>query len=96
MNSQEAVSIEAKLAQDTFKADTIPHIVPDPAVCQSCSEKWCLRLCPAKLYSLSKDGSVNLNFEGCLECGTCLVVCRSHFLQWGYPRAGFGVQFQFG
>ncbi|MBI2303157.1 MAG: 4Fe-4S dicluster domain-containing protein [Chloroflexi bacterium] len=89
-------SIEAKLGQDTFKVDKGPHIVPDPAVCRTCGPKWCIKTCPAHLYAANGDGSVTLNFEGCLECGTCLVACLPRSLDWHYPRGGFGVQLRYG
>ena len=96
VTQEERVSIEARLGLTTFKVDKKPHIVPDQAVCQRCAEKWCLRLCPGRLYSHNDEGGVDLNYEGCLECGTCLVACWGHFQEWGYPKGGFGVQYRLG
>ena len=34
-------------------------------------------------------------YAGCLECGTCFVVCDGDaFTRWRYPRGGFGVSFR--
>ncbi|WP_243678951.1 4Fe-4S dicluster domain-containing protein [Vulcanisaeta distributa] len=34
--------------------------------------------------------------RGCLECGTCRVVCPENNIEWNYPKSGFGVQYRFG
>jgi len=39
---------------------------------------------------------VHAEFEGCLECGTCIIACLADALDWRYPQAGFGVQYRFG
>ena len=43
-------------------------------------------------------GEISFDYAGCLECGTCRVVCprSAEALKWSYPRGGFGVQFRFG
>ena len=92
----ERLSIQTKLGLNTYKVDKKAHIVVDQEVCSTCTEKWCLRVCPGKLYSLEKDGTIALNFEGCLECGTCLVACLLHSITWEYPSGGCGVQYRFG
>ena len=37
---------------------------------------------------------------GCLECGTCLVVCQatgaSGIVRWAYPRGTYGVSYSRG
>jgi ferredoxin like protein len=42
------------------------------------------------------DGKVTLITDGCLECGTCRVVCAEQNVNWEYPRGGYGIQFKFG
>ena len=56
----------------------------------------CLFVCPAVLYTLDAEDRVQVDYEGCLECGTCLIACRDDALTWHYPRAGHGVQYRFG
>jgi ferredoxin like protein len=35
--------------------------------------------------------------DGCLECGTCRVICSEHTnVEWEYPRGGYGILFKFG
>lgn len=73
-----------------------PHIVLDKAMCANCKEKPCLYVCPAVLYTL-KDGEVNFDYAGCLECGTCRVVCKNKgIVKWNYPRGTMGVSFRYG
>jgi ferredoxin like protein len=92
------LNIEAKLGWDVFQVDREgSHIVIDQDVCRArCTVRFCLHVCPAGLYSRGEDDRILVNYEGCLECGTCLIACREDALTWHYPRAGFGVQFRFG
>lgn len=91
------MEIEAKLGLNVFKIDTQPHILINQEICQTeCHVRYCLHICPANLYTLDRQGQVQVDYEGCLECGTCLIACRHAALTWFYPRAGFGVQYRFG
>jgi ferredoxin like protein len=91
------MDIEAKLGLDVFAIDPEPHIVIDPAICRAeCRTPYCLHVCPAGLYTRDAQDQVQVNYEGCLECGTCLVACVHQALAWHYPRAGHGVQYRFG
>ncbi|NIM95638.1 MAG: ferredoxin family protein [Anaerolineales bacterium] len=91
------MNIEAKLGLDVFKIDTEPHIIIDHAICRSeCQIRYCLYICPAELYTLDPLGDVQVNYEGCLECGACFIACSPEALTWHYPRAGYGVQYRFG
>jgi ferredoxin like protein len=91
------MEIEAKLGLNVFKIDTEPHIIIDQGICQEqCVVRVCLHICPAELYSLNQEGEVQVDYEGCLECGTCLIACDHGALAWHYPRPGFGVQYRFG
>ena len=91
------MNIEAKLGLDVFKIDSEPHIIIRHEICQAkCLIRYCLSICPAELYTLSEQGEVQVNYEGCLECGACLIACVHEALTWHYPRAGYGVQYRFG
>ena len=91
------MNIEAKLGLDVFKVDTEPHIIIKHEICQAkCQIRYCLNICPAELYTLDKQDEVQVNYEGCLECGACLMACEYEALTWHYPRAGYGVQYRFG
>jgi len=91
------MSLEAKLGLDVFKLDKESHISINHEICRTlCKAKYCLFVCPAKVYTLSKDGTIHAKFEGCLECGTCVLACEERALKWHYPKGGFGVQYRFG
>ena len=91
------MKIEEKLAIDAFKNDAESHITLDQETCKTCKERFCIYACPAHLYGLNEEnGQMQVEFAGCLECGTCLIACPHGALTWHYPRAGYGVQYRFG
>lgn len=74
-----------------------PHIILNKAICFQCKEKPCLVVCPATLYTLDKAGEICFDYAGCLECGTCRVMCRNKgIVHWSYPRGTFGISFRHG
>ncbi|MBP2629979.1 MAG: 4Fe-4S ferredoxin, iron-sulpur binding protein [Firmicutes bacterium] len=91
------ISPEELLSLDNFTVDEEePHIILNKAICANCSEKPCLIVCPAVLYTI-KDEEINFDYAGCLECGTCRIVCKNKGIkQWKYPRGTFGVAFRNG
>ncbi len=92
------MDVAEKLAMNAIKQDTESHIVIDAEVCRErCTERYCVRACPAQLYEWSEEtGRMLVEYAGCLECGTCLVACREDALAWRYPRGGYGVQYRYG
>ena len=86
------------LALDRFNVDEEqPHIVLDKSICAACREKPCLYVCPAVLYKLEKNGELSFDYAGCLECGTCRVMCiNKGIAEWNYPRGTFGVSYRQG
>ncbi len=92
------MTVDEKLTRNAFKPDEDSHIVLDEAVCRSrCTERYCVRVCPAALYAWSDEGDrMVVEHAGCLECGTCLVACGHGALSWRYPRGGRGVQYRYG
>jgi ferredoxin like protein len=89
-------NVKAKLGNDTIKVDSEKHISVKQEVCRSCQPKYCLHVCPAQVYSLNKEGNIELDLDGCLECGTCRIACRLESIEWHYPRGGFGIQLKYG
>jgi len=80
----------------SFTIDREAHIVLDDKVCAGCDVRGCTNCCPARCYTWSEtDQKMTFVYDGCLECGTCYVVCqRNAFTRWRYPRGGFGVAFR--
>lgn len=99
MNTTE-IKVEEKLYQNRYVVDEgQPHIrILDPKVCaESCDSQPCTFCCPAGCYLKTEEGGVNLLTDGCLECGTCRVICQDQGnIAWEYPRGGFGIQYKFG
>ncbi len=91
------MTIEEKLSVDKFQVDEEhAHIRLDPAICKTCADKPCTWACPALLYKL-ENGEVKFDYAGCLECGTCRLVCpKPGALTWEYPQATFGIQYRCG
>jgi len=94
------IKVEEKLFQNRYRVDNgRPHIsIKDADLClYKCEAQPCTYCCPAACYTKEGDGSVVLITDGCLECGTCRVICNEHEnVDWEYPRGGFGILFKFG
>ena len=88
--------IEERLALTKFEIHGKPHITVDEEKCETCSEKPCVVACPAGLYTVDENGKLRFNYEGCLECGTCRLICPYNAVKWEYPPGGFGVWYKFG
>jgi ferredoxin like protein len=91
------MSIEDKLFLNRFNVDEIPHLkIIDGAVCMNdCDKQPCLYICPANVYRLEQN-RISLNYEGCLECGSCRIGCPHLNIEWRFPTGGYGVRHRFG
>ncbi|HUU02349.1 MAG TPA: 4Fe-4S dicluster domain-containing protein [Myxococcota bacterium] len=89
------MKIEEKIALCSIKQHPDSHITLDAAGCAKCKSHICTRACPAHLYTL-ESGSIKIDHSGCLECGTCLVICPLGAVSWNYPEPGFGIHYRFG
>jgi len=87
--------MEERLARVRYRVDSEPHIRVEGTICASCSHRACIRVCPAGCFSLE---GLDMRFvhDGCLECGSCRIVCDFGAVQWGYPKGGYGVTFRYG
>ena len=93
-----AVKIEERLFNNRYLVDSgRPHIKVRPHTTPSPALLSLMRICPAHCYDLNDRGQVEVSADGCLECGTCRILCaESGDIDWSYPRGGFGVLFKFG
>ncbi len=90
------MKIEDKLFLDRFRVEEESHLkITDADKCKQCEDQPCLNLCPANVYRL-EDGCIMVNYEGCLECGSCRIACPKLNIDWNYPRGGFGISHKFG
>ncbi|MEX3900752.1 MULTISPECIES: ferredoxin family protein [Paraburkholderia] len=100
MNNTITANIDEKLFQNRYRVDVgRPHVrIKDVDICTNdCTEKSCTFVCPASCYRNENDGSITLVTDGCLECGSCRILCTEHHnVEWAYPRGGYGIQFKFG
>lgn len=87
-------ALEERLALVRYVVDQAAHIRVDPARCASCPDQPCLLCCPAGCFTV-EQGALRFAYEGCLECGTCRLVCPLGAITWGYPRGGHGVAYRF-
>ena len=96
------VNVEDKLFQNRYKVDHgRPHIkIKDTACLQATTASLAglhLRLPGQSCYKAEGNRSVTLITDGCLECGSCRVICTEHTnVAWEYPRGGHGILFKFG
>jgi Ferredoxin-like protein len=91
------LDVQQLLAKNKFVVDDEEHhIIVNKEICAGCQAKPCVYACPAGLYAL-KDGVISFDDAGCLECGTCRVVCpHPGAIKWNYPRGTFGVIYRYG
>lgn len=84
------------VARNVWRPADIPHIVPASTV-DSKTADLLITSCPAGLFSRTAEGELHVDFRGCLECGTCRLLCDEKTLQqWRYPASGFGILYRFG
>ena len=94
------VKVEEKLFQNRYKVDSgRPHLsIIDPDKCSNhCENRACTICCPAGCWTMEGNGEIVVISDGCLECGTCRIVCDEfNNVSWEYPRGGYGILFKFG
>ena len=89
---QNRPSLEDKLFTVCRKEYGTSHIKLEPQLCKECSSRICVRICPAGVYEWDDiEEMVKIKYENCLECGTCMVACEMHNIEWSNPVGGRGV-----
>jgi len=98
------VNVDEKLGMLTYKADhehahiKIRNADPKTSPCANeCKDKPCTTVCPAKVYVWEAPQSkIIVNYENCIECGACRMLCPFDNIACEWPRGGFGVQYKMG
>lgn len=90
-----STNIEDKLAVNKYDIDEEIHIRILEDVCKNCHKQTCVYTCPADCFKLREE-KITFSHEGCLECGTCLIICKEGAIDWALPRGGFGICYQYG
>ena len=83
------MNVDAKLSLNKFYVDEEEaHIVLNANAGTDASEFHKLMLaCPAGLYKKDDKGRVLFDYAGCLECGTCRILCGKTILEkWEFPQ----------
>lgn len=88
------VDVTVRLKLSRYNLDREAHIKVDYAKCQDCPHRACLTACPAQCYVTQGTGVV-FNYESCLECGTCLMICDQGAVDWEFPTGGCGINYRF-
>jgi len=89
--------LENKLYTVKCTPDTESHLLPVQECCRICKSKICTIVCPAGVYEWDETKrKLIVNYENCLECGACRIVCESQSLGWEYPKGIKGVMFKQG
>jgi ferredoxin like protein len=90
------MNIDELFDYTSFTPDREPHIVLNTELCQGCDVRGCTTACPARCYSWNEqEKKMTFVHDGCLECGTCYVIClRQAFTRWRYPKGGYGVAYR--
>lgn len=53
--------------------------------------------CPAGLYRRDAEGKPSFDYAGCLECGTCRILCETTILKkWRFPGPTKGIEYRWG
>ena len=92
------VNVDEKLSIDKFNVDEEnAHIVLKQVDIDAKEFHKLVLACPAGLYRVSENGNFIFDYVGCLECGTCRVLCGRTILEkWEFPTGTMGVEFRFG
>ncbi|HMB30720.1 MAG TPA: 4Fe-4S dicluster domain-containing protein [Desulfohalobiaceae bacterium] len=92
-----SLRIEDKVAITSIKHAQESHIRIQEDLCRQCQDKPCIKACPAHLYSYDpQQDKVIVDHTGCLECGTCMIICPLGAVSWNYPDGGYGVYYRYG
>lgn len=89
------MSVTERLNTVHFDVDDTPHIAVDGDKCTDCDGHACLTFCPAQCFTPRADGGIDYYYVGCLECGTCLLLCSEEAVRWSYPVGGAGISYRF-
>lgn len=77
------------VAHNVWHPPGMSPIVPANRVDCDVAERL-ITSCPAGLFSLTPEGELRVDFRGCLECGTCRLLCdEKNATTVALPTVGF-------
>jgi MinD superfamily P-loop ATPase len=79
---------------DYYPGDTGEFIKVIPEKCTACGQ--CAQFCARQVWE--RQGSIfrPARLKDCAECGACWNVCAPDAIEFGEPRGGTGVRFNYG
>lgn len=95
-------TVESKLGHLEWKKAPETHITlkktgADAPCVAACKDKPCTTVCPAKVYEWeAAHNKVVVNYENCIECGACRMLCPFDNIQCEWPGGGQGVKYKYG
>lgn len=97
MSVHKKVDVADKLGVNRFRTDeTHSHIVVDKEYPNKDEIQKLTQACPAGLYKEGPNGELFFEYLGCLECGTCRVLCGGKVIKdWNYPKGSLGVEYRY-
>ena len=96
------VTVETKLGTLEWKKSPEAHITlkdaSESSPCTTrCKDKPCTTVCPAKVYEWeAAHNKVIVNYENCIECGACSMLCPFDNISCDWPAGGMGVKYKYG
>lgn len=91
------VNVDAYLSVDKYEVDegnSHIELVDEP---DDVEFDKLVMVCPAALYRRDGDGRKLFDYAGCLECGTCRIVCGDTIVKkWTNPQPTMGIEYRFG
>ena len=88
-------SISERLNTLQYHVDETPHIEVDGEKCGDCGAHPCLVFCPAKCFTAKESGGIDYYYVGCVECGSCFLLCDNKAVKWSYPTGGAGMVYRY-
>ena len=62
-----------------------------------CPDRPCATVCPAKVYEWEPaHKKIIVNYENCIECGACRMLCPFDNIRCDWPAGGMGVKYKYG
>lgn len=101
MINSKVVNVDAKLSFNKYDVDEEnAHIeltdASDAPDFDAEFEKLVIA-CPAGLYRRDETGKPSFDYAGCLECGTCRILCADTIIKkWKFPSPTKGVEYRWG
>lgn len=93
-----SLDVEEKLSRVSWhEAEESNLDIESKATCRECETRFCEIICPAEVWVFEEgDNLPNIQWENCLECGACRIVCPENNIVWEHQEGGEGFAFKFG